>query len=130
MKGAVGIGTLIIFTATVMVAAIAAAVIIQTSSTMQQRAYETGRESINEVASTFRIIDVYGINEINCSGKPGVTGLIIVTKVTPGSKPQDLEYLALAIKTSDDYISGINLNKSLVFLPVEHSAEEVFKDFE
>lgn len=59
-KGAIGIGTLIIFIAMIMVAGIAASVIIQTMNTLEQKALDTGTQTLRDVSSGLRVSHVNG----------------------------------------------------------------------
>jgi archaeal flagellin FlaB len=58
-KGEMGIGTLIIFIAMILVAAIAAAVLIQTATSLQNKALLTGERSKSQVSTSLKAILVY-----------------------------------------------------------------------
>jgi flagellin FlaB len=98
----VGIGTLIIFIAMVLVAAVAAAVLIQTSGVLQQKAQQTGKEATAEVSSNLKIISVVGT----------VTGGVIdsidvLVEVSAGGNPIDTNKLKVKYinNNSADFMS-------------------------
>jgi len=94
----VGIGTLIVFIAMVLVAAVAASVIMQTAESLQQRAYAVGKQTIRDVSSGLRIIGVSGYTDVN------------KTKI---------QYLAIAVATrAGSY--DIDLNKTLLYLQLDN----------
>jgi flagellin FlaB len=91
-RAEVGVGTLIVFIAMVLVAAVAAAVLINTTGTLQQRAQSTGKEATQEVASNLKIAGVYGVRNSS-----GVNIYTINTNVelSAGALPMDLTKLII-----------------------------------
>lgn len=84
----VGVGTLIVFIAMVLVAAVAAAVIIGTSGTLQQRAVSTGKEATTEVTSNLKVVGLEG--ERNSTSE----GIYVVTlhlQLSAGAQDIDLD---------------------------------------
>ncbi len=97
-KAQVGIGTLIIFIAMVLVAAVAAAVLIQTSGILQQKAQQTGKQSTQEVSANLMIKNIEGVR-----AKTGITlsGTIDLLKIqlglNVGSSPVDINQMVISV---------------------------------
>ena len=108
-EGFVGIGTLIVFIAMILVAAIAASVIIQTSEQLQQRAQSVGSQTIREVSSGLMIEDIVGYTN---EEKTKIEYMVIAIRPRAGSKDIDLSMLTLSMSNSN--LSVLTLNTSRV----------------
>ena len=62
---AIGIGAMIVFIALILVAAVAAAVIIQTAEKLQQNAQSTGDDTTDEMSGKVQILNVFVNNDEN-----------------------------------------------------------------
>jgi flagellin FlaB len=105
-EAAVGIGTLIVFIAMILVAAVAASVIIQTAENLQQRAYAVGKQTIRDVSSGLQVIDVSGYTDVN---KTKIQYLAIAISPRAGSLDIDLNRTLLYLKLNNFSVLSLNL---------------------
>ncbi len=97
-RGQVGIGTLIIFIALVLVAAVAAGVLVNTAGELQSKASDTGDDSQAEVSNQIDVVSATGETD----GSSQVEKVTLVVKKSPGSDPIDLTAATI------QYTSGSN----------------------
>jgi flagellin FlaB len=93
-KGEVGIGTMIVFIAAVIVAAIAAAVLVNTAGNLQRKAQETGEDTTQEVSGNIFVRDVVGHVD-TIAGQDRVDEVNMTISLAPGAEPIDLETMHL-----------------------------------
>jgi len=103
-KGAQGIGTLIIFIAMILVAAVAAGVLIQTSSSLQSKALDVGSQSQERVTTTLDVVQVYGDDATDHKFNTS-DSLNAVVRLGAGSDPIKMTEMKIKFSTKD--YSGI-----------------------
>lgn len=98
--GMIGIGTMIVFIAAVIVAAIAAAVIINTAGNLQRKASETGDETTGEVSSNLFVRQTAG-NATDAQDE--IKKVYWYLELAPGSQPVDLNNTILQWNNGNDF---------------------------
>jgi flagellin-like protein len=97
-KGEMGVGTLIIFIAMLLVAAVAAGVLLQTAGSLQQKALNTGQQSKSEISTNARVIEV---SAVDASADSTVENFSMQMKLSPGSDPIKLGEVTLTFNTDN-----------------------------
>lgn len=106
-NAAIGIGSLIIFIAMILVAGIAASVFIQTMNSLEQQALQSGQEAIKDVSNGLKVTQVSGYNNGST-----ISQIAIFLRTTAGSDYIDLTYTYISL--SDSSINVIlDLNTSI-----------------
>ena len=100
-RAEVGIGTMIVFIATILVAAVAAGVLISTSQKLQSKSQQTGSEAIANVAGALQVTGITGVRSGTTSADL-IDQLDINIKLSAGADPVDLSKLVV------DYNDGTN----------------------
>lgn len=110
LRAQVGIGTLIIFIAMILVAAVAAGVLLKTSGSLQQKAQVTGQQATKEVSTNLVVSDIIGF--VNDTSVENINALIITTKLSSGSGDVKYNDIVINYHSGNYYVPGIQYNSS------------------
>jgi flagellin-like protein len=107
-KAEIGIGTLIIFIAMILVAAIAAGVLIQTAGSLQNKALMTGERTKTQISTAISPTMIYAEDGTDGS----VDDFFVTVKLAPGSDQIDLTQMLVSLSLKDKkadlvYVAGL-----------------------
>ncbi len=91
-KAVMGIGTLIIFIATILVAAVAAAVLISTSNVLQQRSLLVGQEARKAITDGIEVVSIMTASDASTEK---FNQYEIMIRLSPGSDPLQMRQFIL-----------------------------------
>lgn len=100
-KGAQGIGTLIIFIALILVAAVAAGVLIQTASSLQSKSLNVGTQSQEKITTDIDVVQVYALNTSDGFINNTIDNITVVARLGSGSSAIKLSDLLIKYDSSD-----------------------------
>ena len=95
-RGEMGVGTLIIFIALLLVAAVAAGVLIQTAGSLQQKALSTGTQATGQISTNAVVLEVSAVD-----GTGSLENFSGIMKLAPGSEPIELDSVTLTFGTKN-----------------------------
>lgn len=104
----VGIGTMIVFIATVLVAAAAAAVLLDVSGKLQEKSSRTGQEATEQVASNFEVESIYG--QRDAPGDAGLDDLYLYVALAPGAETLDMSQLRVQLQNATQFKTFDHVN--------------------
>jgi archaeal flagellin FlaB len=96
-KGEMGVGTLIIFIAVILVAAVAAAVLISTAGSLQQRSLVTGSQAEEGVSTGSEAVSVMATD---ASSGHDVEDFELLLRLQAGSEPMNLNNTVVIMDTA------------------------------
>jgi flagellin FlaB len=127
-RGQVGIGTLIVFIAMVLVAAIAAGVLINTAGLLQAQAQQTGEETTAEVSNVVQISEVIG-TDTQASGTEGeIDVLNLSVRLASGSDPVNLSQASYTISSPRGNATVVNGNNVTNSGTISHTQIQGMED--
>ncbi len=106
-SGLVGIGVLVVFASIVIVSAVAAGVLINTSFSLQQQARATTKDTVSQVSSGVNILDAKGRTSTNAKE---IENIELVVRPYPGTEAINLERTIIQYKSEKTSNSLSNIS--------------------
>ncbi|SDY46434.1 archaellin/type IV pilin N-terminal domain-containing protein [Halobellus clavatus] len=106
-RGQVGIGTLIVFIAMVLVAAIAAGVLVNTAGFLQATAEDAGQESVDKVTNRVEVVNQHGIVGAN----DDIETVNLTVRLAAGSSAVDMNSTSIKY-LSDNEVATLTNNSA------------------
>lgn len=94
-RAEIGIGTMIVFIAMVLVSAVAASVLISTANQVQEQALSTGDQAIDNVASGFVVQDVVG--QVNKTDYTTIDNITVYIRLHAGSPEVNIDNVMISM---------------------------------
>ncbi|RMF05532.1 hypothetical protein D6764_04485 [Candidatus Woesearchaeota archaeon] len=94
-KAEMGVGTLIIFIAMLLVAAVAAGVLIQTVGSLQEKGLSTGTQAKGQISTNAKVVEISATDGTDTY----VDDFTQIMKLAPGSDPIKLEDVIMTVNT-------------------------------
>jgi len=109
-RGQVGIGTLIVFIALVLVAAIAAGVLINTAGLLQDSAEDTGAETQSEVSDRIVVTSAFGVADGANEQVDNTSNIELRLRPAAGAEVIDLGEATIEYLSPSEGASGVLTN--------------------
>ena len=107
-RGQVGIGTLIVFIAMVLVAAIAAGVLVNTAGFLQATAEDAGQESVDKVTNRVEVINQHGTVGVDDT----ISNMTLTVRLAAGSSAVDMDQTSIKYLSDDQVTTLTNSSNS------------------
>jgi len=98
-KASIGIGSMIIFIAMILVAGVTASVMIQTMNSLQQQALKTGEETVRDISSGLKVTHVTGYH----NGSK-ITQIAIFLVPLAGSSEINMTYADISLSDTASHV--------------------------
>jgi flagellin FlaB len=112
-RAQVGIGTLIVFIAMVLVAAIAAGVLVNTAGFLQATAEDTGQESVDQVTERIEVVNEHATVGPESGGDRAVANLTLTVGLASGADATDLNETSIKYLSEDSVATLTNSTPGL-----------------
>ena len=111
---AIGIGAMIVFIALILVAAVAAAVIIQTAEKLQQNAQASGDDTQAQMSTKVSLINII-IEATSAPTDPPNHDLFVTFELAPGSEPTQSDDVGYTVICLDDQGTPVTTDDTTEF---------------